>query len=446
MIRRGAGRLVFVRHGESLWNITDKNQNRVTRFTGWADIPMSEVGKQQAAASGRCLNKLGIKFDSVYTSVLQRSIETFELLAKEMVSQTPVPVTHTWRLNERHYGSLVGLSKADAETELGKDKVMHWRRSWDGCPPPMNKHPFYHSFINPEDDGHPPTFLFDWQSEIWSKALIMKRFPLLKRSNDAHVTPSASGSNPYAERDENIYDGHHVHILDGLTEARTELETFAEIPKSESLADTADRVLPLWSQEILPRIVRGQTVLVVGHSNTIRGMVKHMDQIDTDNIQKVTIPSAIPLVYQFDLLERPATGGAAAEGEKDIELVPAGEKSTDVGLTGRFVVTKELLELTIAARQQFELSENLDEDDGREFAGQVQGALQRIESASQRESRSSGKIARKGGGREGRKARLNAAAAALKETEEEQMALEMDEDWMTFSVTPGKSQQNYWEI
>ena len=92
------------------------------------------------------------------------------------------------------------------------------------------------------------------------------------------------------------------------------------------------------------------------------------------------------------------------------------------------------------------LWENLDEDDGREFAGQVQGALQRIESASQRESRSSGKIARKGGGREGRKARLNAAAAALKETEEEQMALEMDEDWMTFSVTPGKSQQNFWEI
>lgn len=436
MIRRGAGKLVFVRHGESLWNITNTGEGRVTRFTGWANIPMSDVGKQQAMASGRCLNKLGIEFDSVYTSVLERSVDTFELLAKEMVGQTPVPVTHHWRLNERHYGALVGLSKADAETTLGKEKVMHWRRSWDGRPPPMNKHPFYHSFINPEQDGHPPTFLFDWQSEIWSKALIMKRFPLLNKSNDAHVAPDDSGSNPYAEKGgENIYDGHHVHILDGLTDSRTEYETFAEIPKSESLADTADRVLPLWSQEILPRIVRGQNVLVVGHSNTIRGMVKHMDQISIDNIQKVTIPSAIPLVYQFDLKEKMATGGAAAEGERDVELVPAGEKSSEIGLTGRFVVTKELLELTIAARQQFELSENLDEDDGLQFAGQVQGALKKVRKVSQ--SRTSGKITRKAGGKEGRKARL-IAEAAQKKDEEEEMAVEMDEGWMTFHMTTGK--------
>ena len=434
MLRRGAGRLVFVRHGESLWNITDKHQNRVTRFTGWANIPMSDVGKQQAAASGRCLNKLGIHFDSIYTSVLERSVQTFELLAKEMKGQTPVPVTHTWRLNERHYGSLVGLSKHDAEKSMGRDKVMHWRRSWDGRPPPMNKHPFYDSFISPEEDGHPPTFLFDWQSEIWSKALIMKRQPLLKKSNDAHVTPSASGSNPYAEKDENIYDGHHVHLLDGLTDNRTEYETFAEIPKSESLADTADRVLPLWSQEILPRIVRGQNVLVVGHSNTIRGMVKHMDRISIDDIQKVTIPSAIPLVYQFELKEKKGNGGS----DGDIELVPAGggRESSEIGMTGRFVVTKELLELTIAARQQFEMSENLDEDGGLEFAGQVQGALQKIKKVSQ--SRSSGKINRKSVGKEGRKARLNAAAAAQKEEEEEEVAIEMDEGWMNFSVS-GKS-------
>ena len=230
-----AGRLVFVRHGESLWNITNESENRMTRFTGWANIPMSDTGKLQAAAAGRCLNKLGMTFDAIYTSVLDRSIDTFEKLVEEIKAQKPVPVVHTWRLNERHYGSLVGLSKEAAEEEMGKDQIMHWRRSWDGCPPPMTKHPFYHSFITSEEDGHPPVFIFDWQSEIWDKAITMTRMPLAERER-VLVT------NPYTEKDLNTYVEQGIHLLDGLGEIVTEYDTLATIRKSQSLCATREGV------------------------------------------------------------------------------------------------------------------------------------------------------------------------------------------------------------
>ena len=404
-----------MRHGESLWNITDKSENRMTRFTGWANIPMSETGKKQAAAAGRCLNKLGVTFDAIYTSVLDRSIDTYEGIAKEMKAQGPVPVVHTWRLNERHYGSLVGLSKEAAEEEMGKEQVMHWRRSWEGRPPPMTKHPFYHSFITSEEDGHPPVFIFDWQSEIWSKAVTMTRMPIEEKVDTPPVT------NPYTEKAMNTY---HVeqgtHLLDGLGDIQSEYDTLAEIPKSESLRDTARRVLPLWVNEILPRIIKGENILVVGHSNTIRSMVKHLDGIHKRKINELSIPSAIPIVYEFEV--RSAIN--ERNTHNDVQLVPIGDR-TGIGMTGRFVVTKELLELTIAAKQQFELSENLDEDGGKEFMSSVKQALTQIK---QQHTDKSSSSRSSGSGDEG----------------DDDIAVEMEQGWMTFQVTKNGSKNQPW--
>lgn len=404
-----AGRLIFVRHGESLWNITDSSHNRMTRFTGWANIPMSETGKHQATAAGRCLNKLGIHFDAIYTSVLDRSIDTFEHLVKELKYQKPVPVIHTWRLNERHYGSLVGMSKAAAEEEMGREQVMHWRRSWDGRPPPMTKHPFYHSFIVSDVDGHPPVFIFDWQSEIWTRAMTMTRMPI-------EIEGEGEGEGNEEEGSEGTKKKAQTHILDGLGERVTEYETLAKIPKSESLRDTARRVLPLWVNEILPRIIKGENILIVGHSNTIRGMVKHLDGISKTKINELSIPSAIPIVYQFEMQQ--------AQNErnthKDVQLVPVGD-TTGIGMTGRFVVTKELLKLTIAARQQFELSENLDEDGGKEFIQSVQRALHQIQAD--------------GGDAENADKNKDEERKCSQEDKDEDVAVEMDQGWMTFQIS-----------
>ena len=130
---RHLGRLFIVRHGESVWNITDKSLKRETRFTGWADIPLSEIGEKQATASGHCLASLKIPIDAVFTSLLQRARLTYQLIEKNipLIDKLNIPIIATWRLNERHYGALVGLSKQEAEDKMGKEKVMGWRRSWD---------------------------------------------------------------------------------------------------------------------------------------------------------------------------------------------------------------------------------------------------------------------------------------------------------------------------
>jgi len=190
-----------------MWNITDKAKKRETRFTGWADVPVSALGREQARASGRCMESLKLKFDAVFTSLLSRSRITYELLLKEMPTQLKlgVPVVASWRLNERHYGALVGLSKAEAEQRMGREKVIGWRRSWDLRPPPMTMHPYYHSISS---DPHDKAPLFDWQSEIWTKALTIRSVQL------------SSGQ---------------------LVEEEKVEERDAMIPRTESLADTANR-------------------------------------------------------------------------------------------------------------------------------------------------------------------------------------------------------------
>lgn len=219
----------------------------------------------------------------------------------------------SWRLNERHYGALVGLSKGDAERLMGKEQVMGWRRSWDKRPPPMTKHPFYYS-IPAEAGNFKP--MFDWQSEIWHKAMTIVR---------------ARGLEPVKSIDRD-----------------------AVIPLSESLKDCAERVLPLWEKFIVPRLLNGDNVLVVAHSNTIRGMVKHIDNdtLSDDNLRGVTIPSAIPLVYNFEAVVN-------KDGTQNVK--PIGRLSP-LGVRGRFVVNKEVLLLSLEASQHKEMSENLDDN------------------------------------------------------------------------------------
>lgn len=220
----------------------------------------------------------------------------------------------SWRLNERHYGALVGLSKEDAEQLMGKEAVMGWRRSWDKRPPPMTKHPFYYSMPAEPGNFEP---LFDWQSEIWFKAItVVKR----------------RGKDPIKTVDEK-----------------------AVIPQSESLEDCAGRVLPLWKNEIVPKILNGENVLVVAHSNTIRSLVKHIDNetLSNENLKKITIPSAMPLIYNFEASRN-------KNGESDVK--PIGELSS-LGISGRFIVNKEVLILSLQASQNKEMSENLDDTD-----------------------------------------------------------------------------------
>lgn len=322
-------RLILVRHGESLWNITNKKQGRVTRFTGWADVPLSNLGKLQARAAGRCLAGLwdvqkfaviktnnnmnlssGMQYHSVYTSALERSTETYELIAEEMNKELGVeltiPVLNHWRLNERHYGALVGLSKKESEEKLGEAKVKEWRRSWKAAPPPM--------LTIPDLVGG------------------------VKMLNEASIS----------------------------TGTRKAIEKNAIIPKSESLADCAARVVPLLEQEIFPRIIRGENVLVVAHSNTIRGLIKHIDfeTVSEESVRGIVIPSAIPLVYKFE------KGTVRAKGPY-----------STLGMRAKFHVNRELLELSLAANQWMEMSENLDHQ-GEQFKNLIRRSLAIIKSNS----------------------------------------------------------------
>lgn len=233
----------------------------------------------------------------------------------------------SWRLNERHYGALVGLSKSEAETRMGRTEVMGWRRSWNLRPPPMEKHPHNYSKSADPSETKP---MFDSQSEIWSKAMRI----------ESH------------------------HNSDGTFGKETTLiEHDAVIPRSESLEDTANRVLPLWKEDIFPRIFAGENVLVVGHSNTIRSIVKHLDDLSEDGVREVVIPSATPLIYSFAL-------------DSDSSSVHSIGKASSLGMKGRFIVTKELLELSLAASQNLEMSENLDEGD--EFKNLLSEALSKV--------------------------------------------------------------------
>ena len=215
-------KIVLMRHGESTWN-------RENRFTGWADINLTEKGEAQAREAGRLLKEAGFQFDLTYTSVLRHAIHTLWLTLEEMDLMW-LPIVHSWRLNERHYGALQGLNKADTAAEYGEEQVMIWRRSYDIPPMPLDPNDPRVSFDNPRYAGLSPD----------------------------------------------------------------------QIPLTECLKDTVARVLPFWNEVIVPAVRQGRQALICAHGNSLRGLIKHLDDIGDADIVKVNIPNAQPLVYELD--------------------------------------------------------------------------------------------------------------------------------------------------
>jgi 2,3-bisphosphoglycerate-dependent phosphoglycerate mutase len=214
------GKLVFCRHGQSDWNL--KNL-----FTGWTDVDLTEQGRAEASNAGREVKALDFTIDIACTSVLKRAIRTLWLMLDEM-DRMWIPVLRDWRLNERHYGALQGLDKAETAAKYGADQVHIWRRSYATPPPPLD----------PGDERHP--------------------------SHDAR------------------YAG-----IDGL-------------PATESLATTLERVLPCWNELIAPQLRDGKNVLVAAHGNSLRALVKMLDDISEDEITEFNIPTGVPIVYELD--------------------------------------------------------------------------------------------------------------------------------------------------
>ena len=215
-------KLVLVRHGESTWNQTN-------RFTGWTDVDLTEVGIEQAKNAGRLLKAEGYDFDIAYTSVLKRATRTLWHCLDEM-DRTWLPVVNSWRLNERHYGALQGLNKAETAKQYGDAQVLVWRRSYDTRPPALE-----------------PT-------------------------------------DPRSERGDVRY-------------ARLKPE---QIPLTECLKDTVERVMPFWNEALAPAMKAGKRIVVAAHGNSIRALVKTLDNIADDDIVGVNIPNGIPLVYELD--------------------------------------------------------------------------------------------------------------------------------------------------
>jgi 2,3-bisphosphoglycerate-dependent phosphoglycerate mutase len=215
-----AGKLVLCRHGQSDWNL--KNL-----FTGWTDVDLTEQGIREANDAGRLLKELGYEFDVAYTSVLKRAIRTLWLMLDQM-DRMWIPVIRDWRLNERHYGALQGLNKAETAAKYGDEQVHIWRRSYD-IPPPV---------LEVDDERHP--------------------------SHD----PRYAG-------------------IDGL-------------PATESLAITLERVRPSWEGLIAPELRAGKNVLIAAHGNSLRALVKMLDQISDEEITGFNIPTGIPMAYELD--------------------------------------------------------------------------------------------------------------------------------------------------
>jgi len=218
---KGMKKIVLLRHGESTWN-------RENRFTGWVDVGLSEKGMQEAAEAGRTLKKERYVFDVAYTSVLKRAIKTLWLALEEM-DLMYLPVVNNWRLNERHYGALQGLNKAEMAEKHGMEKVQIWRRSYDVPPPALTPD-------NPMFPGKDPRY--------------------------ADLTPE-------------------------------------ELPLTECLKDTVARFLPYWHKTIAPVVKEGKRVLIAAHGNSLRALVKYLDNIPDDVIPGLNIPTGIPLVYEL---------------------------------------------------------------------------------------------------------------------------------------------------
>jgi 2,3-bisphosphoglycerate-dependent phosphoglycerate mutase len=220
-------KLVLVRHGESSWNLEN-------RFTGWTDVDLTPTGIEQAKSAGRLLKAEGYEFDLAYTSVLKRATRTLWHCLDEM-DRTWLPVVHSWRLNERHYGALQGLDKGETARKYGDAQVLVWRRSYDTPP------------------------------------------------------PSLEATDPRSERSDIRY-------------AKLQAD---QIPLTECLKDTVARVLPFWNESMAPAIKAGKRIVVAAHGNSIRALIKYLDNISDDDIVGVNIPNGIPLVYELDAELKP---------------------------------------------------------------------------------------------------------------------------------------------
>ena len=215
-------KLVLIRHGESVWN-------KENRFTGWKDVDLSEKGRTEAQSAGELLKAEGFEFDLAYTSVLKRAIRTLNIILDEM-DTIWLTVIKNWRLNERHYGNLQGLNKAETAAQYGDEQVHVWRRSYDIPPPPLDEA----DERNPRND---------------------------RRYNDL---------------------------------------SDAEIPLTECLKDTVARFVPYWENEIAPKILEGKHLIIAAHGNSLRALVKYLDNIPDEEIIKLNIPTGVPLVYELD--------------------------------------------------------------------------------------------------------------------------------------------------
>ncbi len=214
-------KLVLLRHGQSTWNLEN-------RFTGWTDVGLSEQGYAEAHAAGKLLKDDGFVFDIAYTSVLRRAIQTLWITLEEMGLEW-IPVINAWQLNERHYGALQGLNKAETAQKFGEAQVKVWRRSYDVPPPALD--------IN--DERHPR------------------------------------------------FDPRYASL------------TADQLPATESLKITLERVLPYWHSTLAPMIKSGKRVLISAHGNSLRAMVKYFDNISDAEIPELNIPTGIPLVYEL---------------------------------------------------------------------------------------------------------------------------------------------------
>ncbi|WP_233234340.1 2,3-diphosphoglycerate-dependent phosphoglycerate mutase [Bordetella sp. LUAb4] len=215
-------KLVLMRHGESQWNLEN-------RFTGWTDVDLTEKGRAEAWAAGELLKKEGYAFDVAFTSVLKRAIRTL-WIALDAMDAMYTPVGNSWRLNERHYGALQGLNKAETAAKFGDEQVLIWRRAYAIAPDPIGQ----------DDERHPR------------------------------------------------FDGRYAKVPAG------------QLPATECLQDTVARVLPFWNESIAPAIKAGRRVLVAAHGNSLRALIKHLDNISDDDIVGVNVPTGQPLVYELD--------------------------------------------------------------------------------------------------------------------------------------------------
>ena len=244
--------LVLLRHGQSQWNMEN-------RFTGWADVDLSELGRQEAREAGELLKREGFDFDHAHTSVLKRAVRTL-WQAQDAMDRMWLPVRTDWRLNERHYGALTGLDKAETAAKYGDEQVHVWRRSYDIQPPAWT----------PEQN-------------------VMAKDPRY-----ASLQPE-------------------------------------QIPLTECLKDTVARVLPYWHDTLAPAIRAGQRVLVVAHGNSLRALIKYLDNISDEAIVELNIPTGVPIVYEFDEAlnskGRRYLGDAAAIAAKAAAVAKQGKAS-----------------------------------------------------------------------------------------------------------------------